>query len=146
MPGTFEGFGITFLYPDSWTIDTESEPQAVSLESPEGAFFTVSRHDNVAEADAALEQAIAAMQQEYEEVEREAVEKEVLGLRLVGSILRFVYLDLIVASQLMALTHEGHTYLMQFQAEDRLHEQMQSVLDAMQTSLCQNLLKQSKSA
>lgn len=142
MPGTFEGFGIAFLYPDSWTIDTESEAQSVSLESPEGAFFTVSRYDNTDEADAALEQAVSAMQQEYEEVEREAVEKELLGLRLTGSILRFVYLDLIIASQLLAMTHAGHTYLMQFQAEDRLHEQTQSVLDAMLTSLCQSLVKQ----
>lgn len=146
MPGTFEGFGITFLYPDSWTIDTQSDipsdVQSVSLESPEGAFFTVSKYDNTDDADAAVEHAVSAMQQEYEEVEREAVEKNLVGLHLTGSILRFVYLDLIIASQLLALTHAGHTYLMQFQAEDREHEQMQAVFDAMLTSLCQSLVKQ----
>lgn len=142
MPGTFEGFGIAFLYPDSWTIDSESEAQSVSLESPEGAFFTVSKYADTAAADAAVEQAVSAMQQEYEEVEHEPVEKTLLGLHWRGSVLRFVYLDLIIASQLLALTHAGHTYLMQFQAEDRDHERMQSVLDAMLTSLCQALLKQ----
>ena len=96
----------------------------------------------MADADAAVEHAVAAMQQEYEQVEREGVEKNLLGHHLVGSVLRFVYLDLIIASQLLALTHAGHTYLMQFQAEDRDHERMQSVLDAMLTSLCQSLVKQ----
>mgnify|MGYP000864629659 CR=1 FL=1 len=142
MPTTFEGFGIAFLYPDSWTVDAESDVQSVSLESPEGAFFTVSKYDNTADADAAVERAVSAMQQEYEQVEREPVEKNLLGLHLVGSVLRFVYLDLIIASQLLALTHAGHTYLMQFLPEGRDHERLQAVFDAMLTSMCQSLVNQ----
>jgi hypothetical protein len=140
MPGNFEGFGIAFLYPDSWTLEMDEEARTASLESPEGAFFTVSKFENSSEAEAAVERAVAAMQHEYDEVEREAVHKSLAGLELTGTELRFVFLDLIIASQLWAWTQAGHTYLVQIQAEDRDHERLEPVFNAMLTSLCQNLV------
>ncbi|MEO8269375.1 MAG: hypothetical protein ABI557_06630 [Aureliella sp.] len=139
MPGNFEGFGIAFLYPDSWTLELDEEARSVSLESPEGSFFTVTRFENAVDADTAIERGVSAMQQEYDEVENEAWAKTIAGLQLEGSLLRFVYLDLIITSQLLAVVHGGVTYLVQIQAEDRDHERLEPVFDAMLTSLCQNL-------
>ncbi len=139
MPGNFEGFGIALLYPDSWTLESDNDARTVSIESPEGAFFTVTRFENSVDAVTALERAESAMQQEYDEVENEALEKIFAGLQLKGSLLRFVYLDLIIASQLLAVAHGGNTFLVQIQAEDRDHERLEPVFDAMLTSLCQNL-------
>ena len=139
MPGNFEGFGIAFLYPDSWTLESDNDAKSVSLESPDGAFFTVTRFENSVDADTAIERGVSAMQQEYDEVENEALTKSFAGLRLEGSLLRFVYLDLIIASQLLAIEHGGVTYLVQIQAEDRDHERLEPVFDAMLTSLCQHL-------
>ena len=139
MPGNFEGFGIAFLYPDSWTLESDSDAKSVSIESPEGAFFTVTRFENSIDVDTAIERGVSAMRQEYDEVENEALVKNFAGLRLEGSLLRFIYLDLIVASQLLAIVHGGATYLVQIQAEDRDHERLGPVFDAMLTSLCQHL-------
>lgn len=139
MPGNFEGFGIAFLYPDSWTLDVDDDVKSVSLESPEGAFFTVTRFENSVDADTAIEGGVSAMQQEYDEVENEVLVKTLAGLRLEGSLLRFVYLDLIITSQLLAVVYGGVTYLVQIQAEDRDHERLEPVFDAMLTSLCQHL-------
>ena len=139
MPGNFEGFGIAFLYPDSWTLESDSEATSVSVESPDGAFFTVTRFENTIDADAAIERGVSAMRQEYDEVENEVLDKTLAGLRLEGSLLRFVFLDLIIASQLLAIAHGGGTYLVQIQAEDRDHERLLPVFDAMLTSLCQHL-------
>lgn len=140
MPGAFEGFGIRLLYPDSWSIDNDASVDSVSLESPDGAFLTIAKFAESAEATAAVERAIAIMQEEYEEIEREPLEKVVAGVSMDGTVLRFVLLDLIVTSQLLAFAHGGNTYFIQSQAEDRDHDRLQPVFDAVLTSLCQNLL------
>lgn len=142
MPGQFEGFGIALMYPDSWTIDSEVEGTSVSIESPSGAFLTITQCAHPADAEEALTKARSAMHEEYDEVERETVVKQFSGLTLNGDVLRFVYLDLIVTSQLLLLAHADHSYLVQTQAEDRDHDRLQPVFDAMLTSLCQHLTSQ----
>ncbi len=144
MPAQFEGFGIRLLYPDSWTIDSDASVDSLSLESPDGSFLTITKFADSAEATAAVERAIAIMQEEYEEVEREPLSKTIAGISLAGTILRFVLLDLIVTSQLLAFAHGGSTYFVQTQAEDRDHDRLQPVFDAVLTSLCQNLLATEK--
>ncbi len=142
MPEKFEGFGIALLYPDSWNLDGEVEGDSVSIESPEGAFLMITRCADPLDASEALARAQAAMREEYDEVEREPIEKKFSGQTMAGEILRFVFLDLIVTSQLLLLTNDQHTYLIQTQAEDRDHDRLQLVFDAMLTSFCQNLVGQ----
>ncbi len=139
MPGSYEGMGVAFLYPDSWVLESDEEAGSVSVESPEGAFLSVTRCAGMEEAFDALERAVSAMGEEYDEVEREGVGKTIAGVELTGSILRFVFLDLIVTSQLLVLDHAGEAYLVQIQAEDRDHDRLQVVFEAVLTSLCQHL-------
>jgi len=139
MPGQFEGFGIALLYPDSWILDSEVAGDSVSIESPDGAFLTIAKCENATHAQEVLVRARAAMQDEYEEVECESIVKQLNGLTLTGEVLRFVYLDLIITSQLLLLTHEETIYFVQTQAEDRDHDRLLPVFDAMLTSLCQHL-------
>ena len=139
MPEQFQGFGITLLFPDSWHATEEMEGESVSLESPEGAFMTVTPFSEAAGSQTALEGALNTMREEYEEVENEETTLRIAGVSLAGQILRFVYLDLIVTSQLLVFSHAEHTYLVQTQAEDRDHDRLQPVFQAILTSLCQNL-------
>lgn len=139
MPEQFQGFGIKLLYPDSWNCEEEMEGQSVSIESPEGAFLCITRFANVEDQTSALGRALQTMQDEYDEVEREALTREFAEFQLSGMLLRFVYLDLIIASQLLAFSHAGHTYLIQIQAEDRDHDRLGPVFDAIVTSMCQSL-------
>ena len=47
MPQTFSKFGISFLYPDNWTLDeqgTDGEADSATVYSPGGAFWSVSVH------------------------------------------------------------------------------------------------------
>ena len=47
MPHTFSKFGISFLYPDNWTLDeqdAEGEAESATVYSPGGAFWSVSVH------------------------------------------------------------------------------------------------------
>jgi hypothetical protein len=139
MPGKFEGFGISVMYPDSWHLDTEVEGDSVSMESPDGSFISITKCADAKESRVALSKAREAMHEEYEEIERESLVKELATLTLTGEVLRFVVLDLIVTSQLLLLSYEGEDYLIQTQAEDRDHDRLQPVFDAILTSLCQHL-------
>lgn len=139
MPEKFEGFGISVMYPDSWQLDTEVEGDSVSIESPDGSFISITKCGDPQEAHVALLKARQAMHEEYEEIEQETLVKEIAQLKLKGEVLRFVVLDLIVTSQLLLLNHDGQDYLIQTQAEDRDHDRLQPVFDAILTSLCQHL-------
>lgn len=139
MPAHYEGFGIKFMYPDSWTLESDSDGYSVFVESPDGAFIAITQCIPKTTAQEALAKARQAMQEDYEEIERESTVKQMAGLTLSGEVLRFVYLDLIVTSQLLSLTHSNASYLVQTQAEDREHEKLSPVFDAMLTSFCQNL-------
>lgn len=139
MPAHFEGFGIKFMYPDSWTLESDSDGNSVFVESPDGAFIAITQCNPAATAQEALAKARQAMQEDYDEIERESMVKRLAGLTLTGEVLRFVYLDLIVTSQLLSVTHADASYLVQTQAEDREHDKLSPVFDAMLTSFCQNL-------
>ncbi|QDV27562.1 hypothetical protein [Aureliella helgolandensis] len=138
MPDKFTGLGIAFLYPENWKLEEESN-DSVTLETPSGAFLTIARFDQDTSPAAAIDGARGTMEEEYEEIEQEITEKLLAGIALEGLTQRFVYLDLVIVSQLLAFAHPTATYLVQIQGEDREMEQTTPVFDAILTSLCQSL-------
>lgn len=138
MPAQFSGFGISLMYPENWKVEEQSD-ESVTLESPSGAFLTVTRFPPSMTAGEAIERAQKTMADEYDQVEQEPLERELSGIRLSGTLQRFVYLDLIITSQLLAFERDEHSYLVQIQAEDRELDELQSVFDAMLTYMCQQM-------
>ncbi|MEZ6135878.1 MAG: hypothetical protein R3C53_13305 [Pirellulaceae bacterium] len=136
MPETYDGLGISFLYPETWKLYEDEEAGTVSLETPSGSFITITA---CADLPAALKQAQQAMQAEYEEVEQELIETEIAERTLRGVAQRFVYLDLIVTSRLLGIDVDDNRFLVQIQGEDRELEEQQRVFDAILTSLIQSL-------
>lgn len=136
MPKEFSGFGIKMLYPDNWKVEEEEGVDAVAFESPEGAFFSVSRIDP-SNADPMAE-VQAAMAAEYERVEEEPLAKEVAGQELTGVTQRFVYLDLIIASHILIIPQGEERLLVQFQGEDRDMDNLDAIFSALLTSLYQS--------
>lgn len=142
MPEKYTGLGISLLFPETWKLDDDAESEAVTVESPEGAFLTVTKlpgQENVSEH---VEQAIQTMESEYDEVEQEPLAKRLADRELTGVTQRFVYLDLIVTSCLLTVQGNTGTYLIQMQAEDRDMDQLEQVFDAILTSLCQSLAEE----
>lgn len=135
VPKTFEDFGLKILFPDSWTSEKDTESNAVTIESPEGAFLSIARIGN--EGDEPLREAKATMEEEYEEIEEEVFHRSFEGHEFNGLTQRFVYLDLIVTSHLAIVEKDGQRYLIQMQAEDNDMNKLQTVFDAMLTSMCQ---------
>ena len=141
MPAIFRRFGFTLLYPETWAVDIDPEYDSALFTSPGGAMLTISKLAEGLDPLDEVQGAIDILRREYDIVEREETSKQLAGVSLDGSILRFFYLDLVVAAQVLAFHHAGIDYVIQIQAEDREHDELQPVFDAILTSLCQGLLE-----
>ncbi len=82
-----------------------------------------------------LDEAAAAMNAEYEDVESEPYQVDIAGHQYAGLIQRFYYLDLLVASKLLTIKTDDQLYLVQIQGEDRDMDQQSMVFDAILTSM-----------
>lgn len=141
MPKQYSGLGLSFLYPDTWTVSeeaTEGRP-AVSLESPGGSFISISALSADEDPEDTLDEAAEAMNAEYEDVESEPYNVTIAGHEYEGILQRFYYLDFVVASKLLAIETEDRLYLVQIQGEDRDMDQQSLVFDAILTSMLNSM-------
>lgn len=144
MPRSFDGFGVRFLYPDNWRIVEQTEAgedstAGVMLETPEKAFFSVNRYTGGVSPQKVLDEAIAAMRGEYDEIEVNPFEDEARGPRDVGAELSFYYLDLLVATRVLAIADGDEVLLVQIQGESRDFDRLEPVFQAMLKSLRESL-------
>ncbi|MFN3193412.1 MAG: hypothetical protein ACE361_23065 [Aureliella sp.] len=130
MPKTYQENGLNILFPDNWKLDEDKDSQTVTFESPVGAFLTVTRLTEY-EPGSAIDQVKAAMREEYDEIEEEAVSIAIGDAEISGYSLKWVYLDLIITSVLVQIEKENGQYLVQYQAEDRDMTQLETVFEAM---------------
>lgn len=138
MPKTYDRMGLKFQYPDNWTLDEEEAlagNQSVSVYSPGGAFWSVAAHPRSASAQALADAALAAMKEEYEDVESEPVTETIAGTDTLGYDINFCYLDLTSTATVRVGTHNGQTVAIFCQAEDREFEELRNVFRAMTHSL-----------
>jgi hypothetical protein len=137
MPATYDKAGLTFQYPDNWEVadDTDDMPRTISIQSPSGAFWSVDLHPFSVDTDYLLEQMLAAMQAEYEDIEVDRVEDETVGAASLGYDLTFYCLDFLVACQIRCFRHGHAVYVMTYQAEDREFDQLKDVFRAITTSM-----------
>jgi len=142
MPAKFQKLGISFQYPDNWTLDEEdarADHNAVTVYSPGGAFWSVAIHPRSADPAQLAKAAADAMAEEYEELEAEKVREELAGRELLGYDMNFYCLDLTNTAQIRCLRTPHHAYSIFCQAEDREFERVESVFRAITVSLLSEL-------
>jgi len=138
----FDRFGLSFEYPDNWSVDVADsggQHAAVTVYAPGGGFWSVSGHapgGDAAELAAAVER---QMREEYRDLDAEAADDTIGGLRLPGIDLNFYCLDLTNTAQVRTLTTPRAIYLLFCQAEDRDWEQVAPVFAAMTASFIAGL-------
>lgn len=138
MTATYERSGLNFLYPENWVLAEDALdqiPRTIMLQSPTGAFWSVDIHPFSVDIDDLLRDTLAAMKEEYPELESVDVEEEVGDTIARGYDLFFYCLDFVVAANVRALRVGHATYLLTYQAEDRDFEQLNPVFRAITTSL-----------
>jgi hypothetical protein len=142
MPARFDKLGISFQYPENWTLDDSDAVlgrRSVTVYSPGGAFWSVVIHSGSADPAKLTAAAIEAMKKEYSSVEVDRAEETVAGHDLIGYNLAFYYLDLINTATIRSL-RAGHTiYTIFCQGEDREFERLEMVFQAITTSLLSGL-------
>jgi hypothetical protein len=140
MTAEFNARGFHFLYPENWKLvrdDQRGWPRSVSVHSPQGAFWSATLEREP--ANNLVERVAVLIQQEYEDVESEPIERTVGRHHLQGVELRFYCLDLIITAQVLESPEIAGRAVVLLQAEDRDFEQLARVFDAVTLSFLENL-------
>ena len=138
MTATYEKSGLQFMYPENWTLaedDMQSTPRTVSVQAPTGAFWSVDIYPFSIDMEQLLDQIVAAMKEEYEDLEAESATEEIGDEPATGFDLNFYCLDFLVTSQVRAFRHGHAVYLLTYQAEDREFDQLRDVFRAITASM-----------
>jgi hypothetical protein len=142
MPATFNGLGISFQYPDNWSLDDSDAllgRKSVTVYSPGGAFWSVTVHSASADPAKLAAAVVEALKQEYEGLEAQDAEETIAGQHLIGYDLAFYCLDLTNTAQVRSLQAGNSTYTLYCQAEDREFERVRRVFQAISTALLSSL-------
>ncbi len=159
MPAVFDRLGLCFEYPETWLLEEggqeddadeldepggdaagaasrgADEPISVTVHSPGGAFWTVMKYRRGSDPRRYLEASVAAMREEYHDLDAAPAEESLQGHRLTGYDLNFVCLDLTNTTHIRGVKTLGSTLLIFCQADDREWERIEAVFRAMTTSL-----------
>jgi hypothetical protein len=154
MPAVYDKSGLCFEYPETWLLEESGpdedsdesdaaggdpdDPISVSVHSPGGAFWTVLKYRGASDPKRYLEASLAAMREEYEDLDAEPAQESVEGHRLTGYDLNFFYLDLTNTTHIRGVKTLGSTLLIFCQADDREWDEIESVFQAMTSSLLAN--------
>lgn len=138
MAAIYDQSGIRFLYPENWSVTQDQHhdlPRSVMIESPNGAFWSVDVHPFSVRPEELIENAIATLREEYQELEAEAVEEVVGGSEAIGYDVNFWYLDFVIESRLRSFRFGHATYMLIYQAEMRDFQQLEMVFRAITESM-----------
>ena len=138
MVAKYDTSDLRFVYPDNWTLDDEpgtALPRTVSVNSPGGAFWSITMHQPSADPGVLVNEALTTMRQEYPGLESQAIAEQIAATATTGHNLSFYYLDLLVAATIRAFSIGPAVCLIQCQAEDREFKQLGPVFQAITESL-----------
>jgi hypothetical protein len=142
MPAQFDSLGISFQYPENWTLDDSDAVlgrKSVTVYSPGGAFWSVAIHPRAAEPATLAAAVVDAMKEEYEGLESQQAEESIADHDLTGYDLAFYCLDLTNTAHVRSLRCAQATYTIYCQAEDREYERLHRVFEAMTLTLLTGL-------
>lgn len=138
MLSTFSEQGYSFVYPSNWElVDPQFEelPYSVGVQSPEGAFWTLTIYPVSRDPEALVEEAVEAMRSDYEQFEYEPFKSSLpADLEPAAREMTFIFLDFVVTSRAIAFRRGRATVLVQGQAESRDYERLETVFEAMTAS------------
>lgn len=138
MFATYNQSGVSFAYPENWTLEEDSDDDAsmsVTVMSPNTAFWNLIVYKETLDLANVVGQAVDALKAEYPELETTEAIDEVAGEPLTGIDANFFYLDLTSTCRIRA-RHVGETtYLILSQSEDRELERVDAVFGAITQSL-----------
>lgn len=140
MAAEFDKLGIRFLYPENWVISEDevaSSPRSISLESPEGALWTLAIHPEASDPTELAESVLATLQAEedYADFDIETIREDLAGFETIGYDVQFFCRHQVVSATIRALRRGTKTLLILCQCDDRDFERLAPVFTAITHSL-----------
>ncbi len=114
----YDSHGIYFAYPENWIL--ESDEETIQLASEGGAFWILKTYPFGTNPESVAEEALAAMQDEYLDMEFERLDLALFGKRITGFEIHFFYLDLMNLARVLAFEDGGRTYVVFWQTGNQL--------------------------
>ncbi|MDO4569274.1 MAG: hypothetical protein Q4D38_02700 [Planctomycetia bacterium] len=107
-------------YPDDWTlsIDDESEADELTIASPEGSFWSLSRYPAFHKAEDLVEEGVAALEEMYEGCDAVPIQEVFPSAVLEGVDVDFFYFDFPCIAMIRGLERGKFSYLLVVQMLD----------------------------
>jgi hypothetical protein len=135
MTAVYRNRGLHFAYPEGWELEeSHSEPSSVTVHSPGGAFWSITRYPVGTPPADLIGAAISRMRQEYQHLDSESATETLQGRQLVGCNLNFFHFDLTSTAVFRSFRDPRGTYLIYYQAEDREFDALEDVFRAITIS------------
>jgi hypothetical protein len=137
MAALFQDDGIRFRYPENWELERTEDDTGwtVSLQSPGTAFLMLCLRADMPPADDLAETALAALREDYPDLEADDCVDSVAGQPAVGHDIRFFSFDLTNTCWTRSFYAAGGTVLLLCQTNDLESETHEPVLKAICASL-----------
>ena len=137
MTAEFSADGLRLLYPENWRLEREESDSGwtISVQSPDTAFLMLSMREDLPSIDQVAETALAALREEYPDLEADDCTESVAGQPAVGHDIRFFSLDLTNTCWTRSFYSANGTVLVLCQANDLELEKYEPILHAICKSL-----------
>lgn len=137
MAAVFEAGGIRFLYPENWLLERSQSEEgwSVSINSPNTAFMVISVYKDRPPVKEVLASTLAAMRDDYPDLEADEVVEKIAERRAVGHDLHFFSMDLTNTCWTRSFRAPRSTILIVRQTNDLELDAVEEVMRAIQTSL-----------
>lgn len=114
MLGVFENHGVRFRYPLDWDLQSNPDGSRTTVElfSQGSAFAMVSIDEGRPEPQEMVDEALAAMRQEYPELESQPMRLRMGGHLAVGYDIEFFSLDLVVSCMIRCFRTSKRTIML----------------------------------
>ena len=141
MTAKYDRDGITFQYPENWSLEEEPKtgfPRTISITAADGAFWAATLYLSDQPLKQLQHQYIETLEQEYDDVEIDDVEFPLGDETILATDLQFYCLDFLVHSRLIVTELGTHHVLIAWQAEDRDFDKLEAVFKAITFSMFQS--------
>src|SRR5437660_2628340 len=137
MVAEFDAPGIRFKYPENWQLEREDNEAGwtVSVQSPETAFLMLCLREDMPSTDELADTALAALREEYPDLEADDCVDSLAGQPAVGHEISFISLDLTNTGWTRSFYSSRGTVLVYWQCNDLELAQSEPVLRAICASL-----------
>ncbi|MBY0526511.1 MAG: hypothetical protein K2R98_24160 [Gemmataceae bacterium] len=137
MVAEFNESGIHFRYPENWQLERQENEDgwSVSVQSPDTAFVMICLRDDLPSANQLADAALAALKEEYSDLEADECVESLAGLPAVGHDIRFFSLDLPNTCWTRSIYTANGTILVLCQINDLELPKNEAVLRAICASL-----------